>query len=60
MPNYSAFSCRNVAGVKCAWYVIVPKVLCASSTKVSNGSISFLSVVYQHQTVYYVRRRRRN
>ena len=39
--------------MKCVWYVVVPKGLCASSVKVSNGSIVFLSVVYQHQTVYF-------
>ena len=49
----SALSCGNVAGVKCAWYVVVPKGLCASSIKVRNGSIFFLSVVYQHRTVYF-------
>ena len=25
----SALSCGNVAGVKCAWHVVVPKGLCA-------------------------------
>ena len=50
----SALSCGNVAGVKCAWYVVVHKGLCASNIKVRNGSIFFLSVVYQHQTVYFV------